>query len=135
MGAWSHEPFGNDTAGDWSYGLLESSDLSAIEAAVEAVLEGGEEYLEVDPASEAIAAIEVLAKLIGRGTQSDSYTRDVAAWVKSHSLTPSIELRRKAVRALDRITSANSELMELWQEGGDEAWIQSVTELRAIVAT
>jgi hypothetical protein len=31
MGAWSHEPFGNDDAGDWAYGLDESRDLGLIE--------------------------------------------------------------------------------------------------------
>ena len=28
MGTWSHEPFGNDDACDWSYELLDSNDLS-----------------------------------------------------------------------------------------------------------
>jgi len=38
MGAWSHESFGNDTACDWSYGLLETTDLSVIEATLGAVI-------------------------------------------------------------------------------------------------
>jgi hypothetical protein len=28
MGAWSHEPFGNDDANDWAYDLEQVSDLS-----------------------------------------------------------------------------------------------------------
>ncbi len=31
MGVWSHEPFGNDTANDWAYGLEETTDLSYVE--------------------------------------------------------------------------------------------------------
>jgi hypothetical protein len=38
MGVWSHEPFGNDTACDWGYGLLESDNLSIIEAALDYIL-------------------------------------------------------------------------------------------------
>ena len=34
MGAWSHEPFGNDDANDWAYELEETEDLSHIEAAL-----------------------------------------------------------------------------------------------------
>jgi hypothetical protein len=39
MGAWSHEPFGNDDANDWAYGLEEAEDLSYVEEALNAVLE------------------------------------------------------------------------------------------------
>ena len=56
MGAWSHEPFGNDTACDWSYELLETEDLSAVEAALDEVLEAGGGYLEADLGSQAVAA-------------------------------------------------------------------------------
>ena len=62
MGAWSHEPFGNDTACDWVYDLLETEDFSLIESALDAVMENGDEYLNSDVASEAIAAIEVIVK-------------------------------------------------------------------------
>jgi hypothetical protein len=41
MGAWSYEPFGNDTAGDWVYGLVESRDLLYLEATLDKVLETG----------------------------------------------------------------------------------------------
>jgi hypothetical protein len=39
MGAWSHEPFGNDDAGDWALELEEATDLSYIEASLDAVLD------------------------------------------------------------------------------------------------
>ena len=32
MGAWSNDPFGNDTACDWKYSLEESNDLSPAKA-------------------------------------------------------------------------------------------------------
>ncbi|HXA46345.1 MAG TPA: DUF4259 domain-containing protein, partial [Burkholderiaceae bacterium] len=65
MGTWSHEPFGNDTANDWAYGLEETKDMSFIESALDRVIEQSGDYLEAPEAEEAIAAIEVIAKLLG----------------------------------------------------------------------
>lgn len=135
MGAWSHEPFGNDTACDWICSLLETNDLSFIEEALDAVAEVGEDCLEADMASEAIAAIEVLAKLLGRGTQADSYTRDVDEWVKKHSLKPGAALLTKAQQVLKRIQSPDSELLELWDEGEDTgAWKESLQQLASAIS-
>ena len=63
MGTWSHEPFGNDSACDWAYGLESQKDFSMIEQAIQRVLDNGDEYLDSDLAVKAIAAAEVLAKL------------------------------------------------------------------------
>jgi len=71
MGTWSHEPFGNDDACDWSYELFDSNDLSSVEAALNSVL-NGDDYLEASTASNAVAAVEVIAKLLGKGTQTDT---------------------------------------------------------------
>ncbi len=134
MGAWSHEPFGNDTANDWAYGLEETKDLSHIEAALDAVLEQGSEYLEAPTAEEAIGAIEVLAKLLGHGTQSDAYTEKVDVWVKSIKQKPSVALLQKAQKVLVRILAKDSELLELWQEGEEaEQWQSLITQLQAAV--
>ncbi|MET0038454.1 MAG: DUF4259 domain-containing protein [Candidatus Thiodiazotropha lotti] len=76
MGAWSHEPFGNDDANDWAYGLEGFVDLSLIEKTLDRALEA-EKYLEAPKALEAVAAVEVLAKLLGKGTQTDTYTEKV----------------------------------------------------------
>lgn len=73
MGAWSHESFGNDTAADWAYGLSECKDMAYIESALDAVLSEND-YLDSDIGSEAVAAIEVIAKMLGKGTQADAYT-------------------------------------------------------------
>ena len=69
MGAWSHEPFGNDDANDWAYELEDTEDLSHIEAALDVVLDS-DGYLEAPEASCAIAAVEVLAKLLGKEADS-----------------------------------------------------------------
>ena len=133
MGAWSHEPFGNDDACDWAFGLDEAKDLRLIESALDNVL-GSEGYLEAPQAAEAVGAVEVIAKLLGRGTQSDAYTEDVDKWVKTIGLKPSPALLEKASRTLDRILSDNSELRELWQEEGTSDWENSIANLRKAIS-
>ncbi|MGN6740633.1 DUF4259 domain-containing protein [Dyella sp.] len=134
MGAWSHEPFGNDTACDWAYGLDEQRDFSLVAKAIQAVLDNGPDYLDSDLASEAIAAAEVLAKALGRGTQADSYTEEVDAWVRSIGSKPSQDLLSKANGALARIMGPDSELRELWEESDDfGSWESSIKALQSAV--
>jgi len=132
MGAWSHEPFGNDDANDWAYGLEDTKDLSLVEGAIDRVLQTNG-YLEAPEASEAIAAVEVLAKLLGKGTQSDAYTEKVDEWVKSISLRPSPSLLAKANQALERILGEDSELCELWSESDSTEWAASIKALQGAI--
>lgn len=134
MGVWSHEPFGNDTANDWAYGLEETTDLSYVEATLDKVLSQGEEYLEAPDAEEAVGAIEVLAKLLGRGSQPDSYTKKVDAWVSKVALRPSQSLLEKAQRVIACILSDDSELLDLWGDSeSSEEWRASMEKLRESV--
>lgn len=133
MGAWSHEPFGNDDAGDWACELEETEDLSHIEAALDAVLEA-EGYLEAPEASCAIAAVEVLAKVLGKGTQSDASTEKVDEWVKKVRAKPSRPLLEKARLALAKVRGDESELKELWYEGDAAEWEASLDSLQAAVS-
>lgn len=136
MGTWSYESFGNDTACDWSYRLLKTTDLSVVEAALDAVLSDTSGYLDSEIATEAIAAIEVLAKLRGRGTQTDVFTEEVDVWVSANPIEPGVALLEKAVVALDRILAEDSELLELWQDSGEmEAWRMNLGQLRSAVGT
>lgn len=134
MGTWSHEPFGNDTANDWAYDLEEKKDFSLVEQALQRVLDNGSDYLDSDIAVEAVAASEVLAKALGRGTQSDAYTEKVDAWLRSVATKPSSDLLTKARQALARILGPDSELRELWEESADlEAWESSMKALQSAV--
>lgn len=136
MGAWSHESFGNDTACDWAGDLQEGDDLAPVEAALDAVLEVGDDYLESPEACEAIAAAEVVARLQGRFGVRDAYSEGLDEWVGRIGIAPTPELASKALRALDRILVEPSELMELWDDSDDAAaWRASVDELRGRIAT
>lgn len=131
MGTWSHEPFGNDSANDWACGLEGLDDFSLVVEAIQNVLATGDDYLDVDLAVEAIAAAEVLAKAIGRGTQSDAYTEKVDAWLAAITAKPAPGLLTAAYHALARILEPDSELRELWEESDDFAsWESSVKALQ-----
>lgn len=132
MGAWSHEPFGNDDASDWAVDLEETKDLSLIEEALNNALET-DEYLDAPEASVAIAAIEVIAKLLGKGTQTDAYSEEIDKWVKSVSIKPNSALIAKANRVLERVLDEDSELRELWEEVGADDWLNSVNALRKAI--
>lgn len=136
MGAWSHKPFGNDTACDWAYGLDGQRDFSPIAEAIQAVLDNGTDYLESDLASEAVAAAEVLAKMLGRGTQTDSNTEEIDVWVKSIEAKPTQELLSRAARALTRIMGPDSELRELWEDSEDfSSWESSIKALQVALGS
>ncbi len=134
MGTWSHEPFGNDGANDWAYELEEVADLSLVEEAIDEALRNGVEYLDAGDAEIAIAAIEVIAHLLGKGTQHDTYTEKMEQWVRRVKLKPSPALLGKARQALQRVVSENSELLELWQDSEDiDAWLASIERLRKAI--
>lgn len=131
MGTWSHESFGNDTANDWAYELEDATDFSVIETALQVALDEGDEYLDADLAMEAIAAVEVIAKRLGKGTQSDVYTEKVDQWLETISEQPSDDLLSLAKRVLERIVADDSELKELWLEPHEyELWLGSIQQLK-----
>lgn len=130
MGTWSHGSFGNDTANDWAYELEDATDFSVIEAALQVALDEGDEYLDADLAMEAIAAVEVIAKRLGKGTQSDVYTEKVDQWLETISEQPSDDLLSLAKRVLERIVADDSELKELWLESDEyELWLGNIQQL------
>ncbi len=134
MGAWSHEPFGNDTACDWAYGLDSTKDIGYLEQAIDAVLGSGDP-VGAREAEKAIAAVEVLAKMLGKGTQADGYTESADIWVAAANALPSAALRAKAIKALDLITAGESELAQLWNDTDtSDAWEAAVAQLRAAMA-
>jgi Domain of unknown function (DUF4259) len=131
MGTWAIDSFGNDDACDWTYELEKVSDLSPVEEALNVVLNSGEEGVGAYEATEAIAAIEVIARLQGNWGKRSAYSERLDNWVEANKILPSAALVQKAHLAIDLILADNSELRELWQETGDyEAWVASVNELK-----
>ena len=131
MGAWNCDPFGNDTACDWKYDLEETDDLSFISATIEKIHAAGSEYLEAPEAEEAIAAADALARLRGKFYVRNSYTESLDNWVAGHPIAPPKELLNTAIRAIDRILTEPSELLELWGESEKFGeWKKHLTDLQ-----
>jgi hypothetical protein len=136
MGAWGPGSFDNDSACDWAYSLEESKDLSLVEAAMEKVLASGPGYLEAPDSEEALAAIEVLARLKGNFGVRDAYTEGVDAWVAKNKLQVSPELTKKALVTIERILSEPSEIVELWHESGEfDDWKRNVEDLKLRISS
>jgi len=130
MGAWAIDALGNDDACDWAYGLDECNDLSLVEEALNKALADGSEYLESPDACEALAAIEVIARLQGNWGVKNSYSESIDAWVEKAKLVPSRALAEKAHTVIERILADGSELKELWAESEEfDAWEASVKDL------
>lgn len=132
MGAWGAGIFENDAACDWIGGLQRTSDLSHLKKALAAVSRVGDEYLEADSASQALAACETIARLLGNPGPSSPYTTALDEWVKSHRLEVPVGLVQQAIAVIDRISTPPSELLELWQEGDDgRNWLQTLDHVRS----
>jgi hypothetical protein len=128
MGAWSAEPFGNDTAADFAWELEESRDWARVEGALAEALV--DEQLDADTASVAIAAAEIVAHGLGSPTQSDSYTQSVEAFI-SRVGAPPADLVGKAKQALTAAESPDGELSQLWEESGIGDWAAENARLMA----
>lgn len=126
MGAWSEDNFGNDDAGDWMWDLEKSKGLDTLLASIQSVL-SETDYLESPVCSEALAASEIIAAAV-TGDKS-SIPEEAINWLNKKQgfifgSKPNIERAhaKQALEAVKKIT-LNSELQELWEEGGEnKAW-------------
>ncbi|MBU0984493.1 MAG: DUF4259 domain-containing protein [candidate division Zixibacteria bacterium] len=131
MGAWDTDPFGNDTACDWQYELESASSLEPIQQTIGKVLRAGKKNLDAPDAEAGIAAADTIARLKGHFYVKNSYTETVDKWVAAHKLTPPPELVNDAIRAIERILTQPSELLDLWEESGEfESWKQHLDALK-----
>ncbi len=133
MGTWAVDAFGNDYAQDWAEDLHETSNLDAVEDTLNTVLDSGAE-LEAPFAAEALAAIEVLARLQGKGGPRTEDSAAVDEWVDARKAKarPRADLAEKAARAIERILSPDSELRQLWEDSEHYTdWRAAVEDLRA----
>jgi ABC-type amino acid transport substrate-binding protein len=134
MGTWAVDAFGNDYAQDWAQDLHETSNLDAVEDTLNTALDTTAGELDAPFAAEALVAIEVLARLQGKGGARSDDSAAVDEWVAARKpkAKPRADLADKARRALERILSDQSELRELWEDSEHyEEWRAAVEDLRA----
>lgn len=92
-----------------------------------------EDYIEVDDGSAAIAAAELVAA--ARDGKIDCLSDDARTWLGHQAERLTESDRDLAARAVHRVLGADSELAELWDEGGhDSEWRRDVNGLVARLA-
>lgn len=125
MGAWVASAFENDDALDW-VSELEGGTVDLVRFGL-AVTKS--DHLESPDGSVAIAAAEVVAASVG--SPAASLPASVTRWVEARGASVADSDVVLALAALARVTGENSELAELWAEGDDREWSQSVEDLRS----
>lgn len=131
MGTWAIDAFGNDYAMDWAQDLQEYKTLELVETTLDNVIDSTEAELEAPFAAEALAALDVIARLQGRAGADDPATAEVDEWVASCKKKITPPLLEKARLAFARITAESSELRQLWQDSEHfDDWQHEVAALR-----
>ena len=131
MGTWSSEIFGNDESFHWLSLLENTDDYSLVRQSLEEILAAGENYVEIDLASGALAAAEVVAQAFGYPSASAAADR-IGEWLEfdCHEELPS-DLVRKAQLATERVLRPPCEMLEGWQSPADLGeWCRHVRELQ-----
>ncbi len=78
-----------------------------------------------------MAACEVLARLKGKWGVPNAYSEELDKWIEAHPTPVPDNLKASADSAIERILGENSELPELWDEGGrNEDWHRAIDDLR-----
>jgi len=128
MGAWGRGTFDNDAASEWLDDLPSDAGLFYLQEAFS--LPDG--YLEVDEASNALAAAEVLVALGGRARSG--LPAVAKQWAAAHSdLNPRV-LKEAAASAILRVLGKDSELDQLWSDSEEyDAWRADVEMLLGTV--
>ncbi|OFJ49449.1 hypothetical protein BA896_011750 [Janthinobacterium lividum] len=134
MGTWALDAFGNDYAMDWAQDLHEYKTLELLDTTLDNVIDSQEAELEAPFAAEALAALEVMARLLGKPGEDDPATAEVDEWVAACKKKVTPPLLEKARLAFDKIVAESSELRQLWQESEHFAdWQADVAHLRGRV--
>ena len=131
MGTWALDAFGNDYAMDWAQDLHDYKTLELVETTLDNVIDSTQAELEAPFAAEALAALEVIARLLGRPGEDDPATAEVDEWVAACKKKVTPPLLDKARLAFDKIVAETSELRQLWQDSEHFAdWQADVADLR-----
>lgn len=130
MGAWGHNSFENDTAGDWIWALKPADDpfaypMSAIDELLKSDL-----YIDATECAEAIAAAECLAA--AQGHPPENPPEYLEKWLASlGTARPTPDMLNRATEAINKVRKdEQSELRQLWQDTDDfKDWQAAIDDL------
>src|SRR5437763_14066257 len=100
MGTWATGSFQNDAALDWIDELIETNNINLLRDTLEAVLEE-DDYIELDLASAAVAAAEVITVYLN--PSHSLLSEELSSWIKQHHFSIGKDLKRRALKALERV--------------------------------
>jgi hypothetical protein len=139
MGTLGTGIFQNDDAWIWLNDFRRAMSFDFIENTLDTVIGTGSDYLEAPEAQQGLAAADVVARLRGKYDPRGYDLPDVDRWIQTVQITPGEHLARKAIAAVDRILSPRSELLDLWEEGGESEdsrkWRMVLADLKARLET
>jgi Leucine-rich repeat (LRR) protein len=131
MGTFGNGPFDNDAGMDLVVSIVSKDKAEMLMKPLQYALKAKKGCLEEWPAQEAVAAAELITILCGNNKSRLSPTlRD---WQQTSKLEVTPSLLESAERALLRVLS-DSELSELWQEGGDKEWKKFQKEIINLIS-
>ncbi|NVO29780.1 DUF4259 domain-containing protein [Hymenobacter lapidiphilus] len=121
MAAWGYYNFDNDTAADFAEDFKAEPSAGVLEQALAAVQEADGEYLDADIASEALAAAEIVAAILGKPARI--FPNDLLGVIPGLNLSHVEPLRKPAQEAVRTILGPESELREFWEDSDEfENW-------------
>ena len=118
MGAWGHRNFENDDAMDFIGEFKEEPSENLLIESLSLIVDAheDEEYIEAPEASAALTAAELVAAAIGK--PSSDCPEGLEEALKRLGAGGNVALRKLARKAVKYILK-ESELQELWAEGGE----------------
>ncbi|MFE2064409.1 DUF4259 domain-containing protein [Streptomyces sp. NPDC059467] len=129
MGTWDVGPFDNDTAADFCGDLDEAAAgerEGIVRAAFVCVIDTAD-HLEAPASDVAVAAAALVAAQCPGGEPADP------VYGPKEPLPDLTGLRELALRALDRVMTEPSELMELWDEPDGVPWRANVRQFQNVL--
>jgi hypothetical protein len=134
MGTWGEGAFDNDSAADWAWNF-DHADLTSGTALIEETLGQAagipaDDYLSAREGALAVAAAELVAYISGQPADETAYNRSAFGWADRVDAVAGAPLISLALRALDRVTTEQSELANLWDEA-PSTWRTTIAELTA----
>jgi hypothetical protein len=87
MATWGIGTFENDTACDFAGDIAEGN-LASLEESLDRVLTVRGDYLEASDAAEALAAVDIIARLKGNGGEQTAYTEAIDRWIERQPSPP-----------------------------------------------
>ena len=124
MGTWGYFNFDNDSAADFAENFRENPNEALLYEALTTAAEE-EDYLEADEASEALAAAEIVAAMMGK--PAADFPPGLIPAIMNLNAAENEELHELAAEAVEAVVKS-SELQELWAESPDAAKWQELQQ-------